>query len=230
MAFPGGHGTNGREQFFAGRGFEEIAARTGLHGAVDVFLAVEGGEHEDAGLGPFAAKVGGGGGAVRTGQAQIHEHDVRLMLAIFRHGFLRVASLGDHGEIVFQAQRRGETAADHMVIVHDEKADRLGLDMELGRKCVEEGVHEKHEKYERGRESLLCLFVYFVDSIIPVDGYGHFNGRAFARLAVEMKIAAEFFHALADTDQPEMPGGHGRCRVEACAVIFNGQGASVCRW
>ena len=69
----------------------------------------------------------GGGDAVHTGHANVHEDDVGFEGAAEADGFGAVGRGTDDGEVGLGVEQFAETGADHLVVVGDEDPDLAGL-------------------------------------------------------------------------------------------------------
>ena len=121
--FTGVNGADGRGEFVFGRVFEQIGFRARLHGAIDVFVRVKRGEHDDARVGKFFADGHGGFHAAETGQAQVHQHDVGFLLAIQFQRFAAIAGLADDFQAGLALDERGHAFAERGMIVHQHDPD-----------------------------------------------------------------------------------------------------------
>src|SRR6266540_4505954 len=79
-----GDGADGVGELFGADVFEEEAAGAGFHRVVDVFVHVEGCQHQHPGRLRVGDQAAGRFEPVQLGHADVHQHDVGLQLA--RHG------------------------------------------------------------------------------------------------------------------------------------------------
>src|SRR5258705_11302612 len=79
---PGMHIADGLDQFIGRKAFEEIAASTGLKSALNLDIAVERRKYDYARIWELSADFGRGVDSTQTGQTQVHQRNVRPMLAI----------------------------------------------------------------------------------------------------------------------------------------------------
>jgi hypothetical protein len=121
--FAGGDGAEGRDELFAGGVFQDVALGAGVEGLVDVFIAVEGGEHDDAGGAVGEADFLRGLHAAFEGHAGIEQDEVGLVLAIHAHGLGAVGGLGDDFHVWLVVDDGGDAHADDVVVVGNEDTD-----------------------------------------------------------------------------------------------------------
>ncbi len=74
--------------------------------------------------GQWRRYLGGGLDAVQTGQADVHQNDVRPFLAAYLHGFGAGFRFTAHRELIAVAQDGLDAIAHDFVIVHQEHLKR----------------------------------------------------------------------------------------------------------
>lgn len=115
-------GADGVEEVGARGGFFEESEGAGADGAVDVFVACEGGEDEDASVWVVLADGGDGfdaaGGVVA--ELEVHDDDVWLIFLVFGEGVGGFGCFCDDLEVGFECEGGGEAAADNEVVVDEE--------------------------------------------------------------------------------------------------------------
>ena len=114
---------DGGGEFVFRRVFQQEGFRTRLHGAIDVFVRVERGQHDDAGFGKIFADRHRRLDATHAGQAQIHQHHVRFFLAIQIQRFTAIAGLRDDFQAGLTLDERGHAFAERRMIVHEHDPD-----------------------------------------------------------------------------------------------------------
>jgi hypothetical protein len=119
-------GADGVEQLVDGHSLEQIGAGSCLECAVDVLVAVEGGEDDEAGGGRFGADAGDGVDAAELGELQVHEGDVGSEGAVEGDGFESVGGFADDLDAGHDLEERDETLADDVVVVDDQDANWRG--------------------------------------------------------------------------------------------------------
>ena len=102
---------------------DEEAAGARLHGLVDVLVEVEGREDEDVGGALVVQEPARGLQAVELGHADVHEHDVGLVLADARERLSAVGGLGDDLDVLLGVEDHAEAAAHECLVVGDEDPD-----------------------------------------------------------------------------------------------------------
>ena len=103
--------------FLGKRVFQQIGDRPGLQRPIDVLVALVSGHYNDLGGREFRADRANRFDTAHIRHPQIHERDVRLMLAILLQAFPSGRCRPDHGHIRFRADRRRQSGADHRMII-----------------------------------------------------------------------------------------------------------------
>ena len=103
-----GDGADGLEEIGAGGGFLEVAERTGAEGAMDFFVAGEGGEDEDACGRVGGEDLDGGFDATDAGELEVHEDDVGEVSVVSGEGLLTGVGFGDDFDVGFEGEGGGE--------------------------------------------------------------------------------------------------------------------------
>jgi hypothetical protein len=81
---------------------------------------VERGQHDDLRRGGAAPQRLGGGEPVHSGHADVHEHDVWMVLPDQPDCLGAVSRLGDHPQVGGNAEHPAESEADDGIVVHDD--------------------------------------------------------------------------------------------------------------
>ena len=83
-----------------------------------------GGQHDDPGVRELRANGDRGLDAAHLRHLEVHEHDVRTVLAEERQRLGAVAALPDQGDVRVVSERSRDAFAHHRVIVHQEDTNR----------------------------------------------------------------------------------------------------------
>jgi hypothetical protein len=118
-------GLDGGGELFDGHALEEVGLSSGLQGAEDVLIAVEGGEDDEAGCGVFGADADDGVDAAESGELEVHEGDVGAEGAMEFDGFEAVAGFADDFDLGHDVEKSDEALTDDVVVVDDEDADGI---------------------------------------------------------------------------------------------------------
>ena len=97
----GVHSADAIHQGFARNVFEQIAFRARLNGTVNIFIAVECGEHNDTRVLIAGANLSDRANSVEFRHSQIQEYHIWVMLLPKLHCFAAVGCLGEDGHVCF---------------------------------------------------------------------------------------------------------------------------------
>jgi hypothetical protein len=103
VSFAGMHVADGAQQVFAHHAFQYVSACARLHRAVDLFLAGMGGKHQDTGVRKVPQQGRGRLRTVHSGQANIHDDEVRTVRLVGIQRGLPVSDLGDNIHVGLRA-------------------------------------------------------------------------------------------------------------------------------
>ena len=105
--------------------FSRYARAPAFRALVDILVAIVGGEHNEPGVGSFHAYALDDVHSAHPWQAQVHQRDVRLVLAKLGDGFNAVGSLAHHLKTIHHIQQRHQSLAHHVVIFNNQDPDRI---------------------------------------------------------------------------------------------------------
>ena len=111
--------------------FQQIADRSCAQRLDDVFLVIEGGQHDHLAAGQLPVDLGRGHDAIHDGHADVHQDDIGVQRQRFFDGFLAVDGLTDHADALLDVQQRRDAFTHQALIVHDQDrhaADALSAD------------------------------------------------------------------------------------------------------
>ena len=117
------HRANGSDKILAGHSFEQIRPGACLQRAVDVFVAVVRGEHDEPRLRRLHADALDHVHAAHPRQPQVDQGDIGLVLAKLRDGLYAVGGFAHHLQAVCHIQQRHQSLANHVVVLHNQHSD-----------------------------------------------------------------------------------------------------------
>jgi hypothetical protein len=103
---------------------QDEPAGPGVQGLEDVLVVVERREDEDPGRRTAGEDAPGGLEPVEPRHADVHEDDVGSPPGGQRDGLEAVGGLADHLEVRLAGEQQPEPAADHLLVVRQQDADR----------------------------------------------------------------------------------------------------------
>ena len=107
---------------------EQIGVRARVERAMDVLVAVVGGQHDETDGGADRADRPNGVHAARAGKPEVHEDDVDEPFLAERAGFLGRCSFAGDGHVGLQRDDGRQPEPDHRVVIDDEDPNRRGFD------------------------------------------------------------------------------------------------------
>ena len=123
--FPGMHLANNFYQFLRRHAFEDVSAGSCLEGSLNLNVAGEGGQNDNAGVGEFGADGDHGIDAAHVGQPQVHERDIRVVFAKALKRFAAVGCLGHQREVGLTPNNGGKALMQEWMIIHAENSDLI---------------------------------------------------------------------------------------------------------
>jgi hypothetical protein len=117
------NGADGRYEVFGCHALEQVCPGAGLQGAIDVFVAVIGGENDETCLRSFHANALDDLNAGEPRHAEVDKGDVGLMFAELGDGFYAVGCFADNLDAVDDVEQGYESLAYYVVIIDDENAN-----------------------------------------------------------------------------------------------------------
>jgi len=127
QAVPAGDGAHRVGELLDGDLLQEVSARTGLHGGVEVLLAVGDREHDHLRVGETLADASRGFDARRPGHAHVHDDHVGRHLLRSVDGLDPVGGLADDLDVGLLGEDEVQAAPEQRVVVDDDDADGLAL-------------------------------------------------------------------------------------------------------
>ena len=121
---------DGRDQLLAGHALQQVSARAGLQGAIDVLVAVVSGQHNEARLRRFHADALNNLYAAQPRKPQVDQRDGRLVLAKLRDRLHAIRGFAHHLKAIDHVEQRDQSLAHHVVVLDNQHANRL-----LGHGC-----------------------------------------------------------------------------------------------
>ena len=97
---------------------EQVAARAGRERALDLDVALEGREHDDASVGELGADGGERVDAAHVGQAQVHERHVGPLRPVLLDASRPVRRLGHELHVGLRVDQRADPLAQQRMVVH----------------------------------------------------------------------------------------------------------------
>src|SRR5215831_8300719 len=122
----GMHCSNCFEQFFRKHAFQQISAGTGLQGAVDVFVAVVGGQYDDPRGWKLLSNCNDRIDAAHAGHSKVHNRDIGAMLLEEINCLLAVSGFGDHSHIALRVDQGDQPAPYNIMVIDNEQLDFSG--------------------------------------------------------------------------------------------------------
>jgi hypothetical protein len=113
----GVHVANGLDQFVGRQALEEIAAGAGLKSALDLDIAVERRKYNYARIWKLSADFGRGVDSTQTGQTEVHERNVRPMLAVQLNRIKTARCVSYQFHVRLTADDRSDAFANEVMIV-----------------------------------------------------------------------------------------------------------------
>src|SRR5580704_8842873 len=116
------HGANSRDQVVGSHAFQQVSARACLQRTKDVFVAIVGGEHNEACLGRLHANALDGLDAREPWHAQVDQGDVGLALSELCNGLDAIRGLAYHFDSVHHIQKGHQALPHHVMVLNHENA------------------------------------------------------------------------------------------------------------
>ncbi len=116
---------DGRDQLLRGHALQQIGPRPGLQRAIDILIAVVGGQHDEPRVRRLHANALDHVHAAHPRQPQVDQRDVRLVLAKLRDGLHAVRCLAHHLKALHHVQQRNQSLAHHVVVLDNQHANRF---------------------------------------------------------------------------------------------------------
>src|SRR2546430_12669059 len=110
-------------QRFAGHILEQITLRSGLNGAVNIFITVEGCKHDDASVLILLSDFFDSADAVELRHPQIEKRHVGAMLLPQIDRFATIRGFAEYRHVRFASHQRNHTFPYDSVVVGDQNAD-----------------------------------------------------------------------------------------------------------
>ena len=106
------------QQLARGHVLEHVSPSAGFERALDLHVALEGSQHDDAGVGKLRPDRDHDIDPAGVGKAQIHQSDIWPMLAKPLQGFARVGCFGYQRHIGLAVDNGGDPFAQQRMVVN----------------------------------------------------------------------------------------------------------------
>jgi hypothetical protein len=132
----GGHDPDGRQQLLFGGVFEQEAAGAGAERLIDVFVEVEGGQHQDPG-GCVGGRdeLAGGFKAVEDRHADVHQDYIGVQASGCLDRLAAVAGFADDLDVGLGLEEHAKAGPDQPFVVGEQDADAHGGPLGSGRRA-----------------------------------------------------------------------------------------------
>src|ERR1039457_6326454 len=116
---------DGRNQRVRRHALKQIGTRAGLQSAIDVFVAVVCGEHDQARVWHLHADALDDVHSAHARQPQVNQRDIRQVLAELRDGLRTVSSFAHNLKAVYYVEQCNQPLAHNMVVLDNQHANRF---------------------------------------------------------------------------------------------------------